>query len=126
SSSAHAQPRAGTPRTAPPRTAAPTIPPPPPIVYPFPPLMTPPAGGLTPRSPDNPAFRPNSPHRRFNGSSGYAPYLFGSGYAEPGAATGATAAPPARATGWLRLAVTPTTAQVLVDGYYVGTVDDVN
>lgn len=33
---------------------------------------------------------------------------------------------PARAFGSLRLAVTPLSAQVFVDGYYVGTVDDVN
>jgi hypothetical protein len=97
-------------------------------VYPFPPLMTPPAGGLTPRGPDNPAFRPDAPRRRSFGSygySGYSPFILG--YGDP--TVPVTQAPtdlPLRATGWLQLEVTPLTAQVFVDTLYVGTVSDVN
>jgi hypothetical protein len=117
---AQAQPRHGSSRPAPPPAAPTTVPPP--IVYPFPPLMTPPAGGLTPPVPQN-APPPRSRQRSPYGSGGfYGPVL---GYAET-APTSEERAPQARASGWLRLAVTPTNAQVFVDAYYVGTVDDVN
>lgn len=84
--------------------------------------MTPPAGGLTPR--ENPPFRtPARPNRGHSGGSYFGPYL---GYPETTPGTPTAAPPVDRATGWLRLAVTPANAQVFVDGYYVGTVDDVN
>jgi hypothetical protein len=87
--------------------------------------MPPPAGGLTPRGPDNPAFRPSARQRRLYGIGGYSPFFLG--YPDSTAAvTQAPASPLAPATGWLRVAVTPTNAQVFVDAYYVGTVDDVN
>jgi hypothetical protein len=86
--------------------------------------MTPPAGGLTPRIQENPPFRtPARPSRGHSGGSVFGPYF---GYPETTPATQAPAPPLPRATGGLRLAVTPTNAQVFVDGYYVGTVDDVN
>jgi hypothetical protein len=118
-----AQPRQGSSRPAPPPpTPPPTQTVPPPIVYPFAPLMTPPAGGLTPR--ENPPFRtPARPNRGRSGGSYFGPYL---GYPETTPTTQGAGQPQERATGWLRLAVTPTNAQVFVDGYYVGTVDDVN
>jgi hypothetical protein len=91
--------------------------------------MPPPTGGLRPRGPDNPAFRPDRQHRqRFGFSGGFAPFFYGDpfyGYPDSGVPQ-TPAEAPARATGWLRLAVTPITAQVFVDGYYVGSVDDVN
>jgi hypothetical protein len=90
--------------------------------------MTPPAGGLTPRTPDNSAYRPDAPRRRSYGSSGYTPFILGPGYVDTVAPStqAQLPAPPLAAAGWLRLEVTPGTAQVFVDGSYVGTVDDVN
>jgi hypothetical protein len=133
---AHAQARqGGGRRTPPPQMPAPPPRPtvaPPPVVYPFAPLMTPPAGGLTqpagsltPQIHDS--YRPGRRNRLFfpNGS-GYAP--FGFGYADPTAPAGDRPqfAPPAPTTGLLRLLVTPSSAQVFVDSYYVGTVDDLD
>jgi hypothetical protein len=140
SSVVQAQPRQGGSRpTPPPPPQAPTQTVPPPIVLPFPPLMTPPAGGLTrplnrgltqpPRFPENLPFQtPGRPIRgrsggAFFGSGGYGPYF---DYADRTTASQAPAMPSAPAIGWLRLALAPTNAQVFVDGYYVGTVDDVN
>jgi hypothetical protein len=140
SSVVQAQPRQGGSRpTPPPPPPAPKQAVPPPIVLPFPPLMTPPAGGLTrpvdrgltppQRFPENLPFRtPARPIRGYSAGSsygygGYGPYF---GYPDTTPATQAPAALPAPAIGWLRLAVAPTNAQVFVDGYYVGTVDDVN
>jgi hypothetical protein len=100
--------------------------------------MTPPAGGLTrplnrgltvpPRSPENLPFRTPSRRRgqsggQFYGYGGYGSYY---GYPDTTADTQAPAPPLAPAFGWLRLAVSPTNAQVFVDGFYVGSVDDVN
>ena len=128
---AHAQPRqGGNNRPPPPPTMAPAQPtpvPPPPITYPFPPLMPPPAGGLTPRVGEGPPFRtPPSGFFR-SGSTAYAPFIFGyQEPADPGYGKRSRSPAPAPATGLLRLSVTPTGAQVFVDSYYVGTVEDVN
>src|SRR5262245_57296759 len=115
-------------------TPPPQSPPPPPaspVEFPLPPLMTPPAGGLTHGFPG--FFAPRSDAPEFSPSRRHAPRALPfavplvSGYfvgAEP-----ADASPRAPivtdASGTLRLAVTPGRAQVSVDGYYVGTVDDV-
>ena len=133
-SGAFAQSRSGgTHRMAPPQMPAPPPRPAvaaPPIVYPFPPLMPPPAGGLTqpagglpPRVHDS--FRPQRRNPLFfpfgAGFGGY-----GYGYAD--STTPNDRAPMAEAqaqTGLLRLAVTPASAQVFVDSYYVGTVADI-
>jgi hypothetical protein len=123
---AHAQSRQGGTRPPPPPTMPPASPSvPPPIAYPFPPLMPPPPGGLIPRFGENPSFR-TPPSRFFRSvSTAYAPFVFGYGdSAEPGSRSRSPLPPPA--TGLLRLAVTPASAQVFVDSYYVGTVDDVN
>jgi len=125
---AHAQTPQGGARPAPP---PPTMPPArptvaPPITYPFGPLLSPPAGGLTPRVGEGTPF--NTQRSRFfpHGSTAFAPFIFGyQDQAEP--ATGrAPRTPVPPSTGLLRLAVTPAGAQVFVDSYYVGTVDDVN
>jgi hypothetical protein len=110
------------PRPHPASTAPRTVPPP--IVYPFAPLMSPPAGGLTPRGRESRTFRPN----RFpQGSYGYAPFVLGSDYADAAPDNvGARTDVAGRSAGWLRLEITPATAQVFIDGLYVGTVDDVN
>src|SRR3954451_17341491 len=138
---APAHPTAPAPPTAP---AHPTAPPPahptrpaprtvaPPILYPFSPLMTPPAGGLTPLVPSNPAYRPNPRYPRGGygnsgyGNSGYGSYYVGSDYADSTTMAPGNVDVMPRASGALRLAVIPTSAQVFVDGFYVGTVDDVN
>ena len=92
--------------------------------------MTPPAGGLTPRFGEGPPFRTRRPSPY--GSGYYAPFGYGypeTGYGYPdttGVDSGRSARAPSPSTGLLRLAVTPSSAQVFVDSYYVGTVDDVN
>jgi hypothetical protein len=105
----------------------------PPIVFPFPPLMAPPAGGLTqgfpftptdPTQPPRDLYRvrrlsPRQPRTTFPSVGGYF------GIAEPPAPAPAVE-PPAAATGFLRLPVTPAAAQVFVDAYYVGTVADID
>jgi hypothetical protein len=124
----------GSRRMPPPQAPAPPTRPnaaPPPVVLPFPPLMPPPAGGLTqpagglpPRVHDsfrlqrrNPLFLPFG--------SGFFPY--GYGYADSTTAIDRTPMAPALPqTGLLRLAVTPASAQVFVDSYYVGTVADID
>lgn len=125
---AEAQPRPGG-NQRPPPPPPPTMPalPPsvaPPITYPFGPLMPPPAGGLTPRFGEGPPFR--TPDNRFfpSGSTVFDPFVFG--YQGPEPFTRRQARPPAPATGLLRLSVTPPAAQVFVDSYYVGTVEDAN
>jgi hypothetical protein len=125
---AHAQTRQGGARPAPPPTmppAQPTVPPP--ITYPFGPLMSPPAGGLTPRVGEGTPF--NTQRSRFfrNGSTLFAPFIFGyQDPTEPVSGRAPRPSVPPLSTGLLRLAVTPAGAQVFVDTYYVGTVDDVN
>jgi hypothetical protein len=123
---AHAQMRQGGHRPAPPPTMTPAQPSvPPPITFPLPPLMPPPAGGLTPRFGEGPPFRTRQQGFFPSGSTAYAPFIFGyPESADPGSAR--SQRPPAPATGLLRLSVTPASAQVFVDSYYVGTVDDIN
>jgi hypothetical protein len=89
--------------------------------------MQPPTGGLTPRFGEGPPFRTRRPSFPSGAGGAYAPFIFGypetpdlesrRSYREPA---------PAPSTGLLRIAVTPSSAQVFVDSYYVGTVDDVN
>lgn len=114
---------------------APTLPPTvaPPITLPLPPLMTPPAGGLTRGFPFVPSDLTRPPRDLFRArrsdrfrSLFFTPFVTGyAGYAGP-VVEESRPAQPAPATGLLRLSVTPTTAQVFVDGFYVGTVDDIN
>ena len=88
--------------------------------------MPPPAGGLTPRFGEGPPFRTRRPSFP-SGSGAYAPFVFGYpdvADVEPRRNYRAPAATPS--TGLLRLAVTPSSAQVFADSYYVGTVEDVN
>lgn len=109
------------PPPTPPRTVAP------PITYPFPPLMLPPAGGLTPRAGEGVPFQTRPPRPGSYGSPFYPPFVMD--YSAPADAVDtrrSRAAAPAPATGLLRLSVTPLLAQVFVDSYYVGTVEDVN
>lgn len=133
---AYAQTRqGGGGRMPPPRMPAPPPRPtvaPPPVAYPFAPLMTPPPGGLTPPAGGltpqlHRSFRPGRRNPLFfpNGS-GYP--AFGYGYADTTTpSTDRTAAAPAEpTTGLLRLLVTPSSAQVFVDSYYVGTIDDLD
>src|SRR3954451_6425444 len=129
STGAQAQSRQGGPRGPAPAHPTPSAPRTvaPPILYPSPPLMTPPPGGLTPPVTSNPAYRPSSRFPRGGyGYSGYQQYLFGSDYADSTTMAPGNVDVMPRAAGALRLAVTPTSAQVFVDGFYVGTVDDVN
>jgi len=134
-SGASAQSRSGgTRHIAPPQMPAPPSRPavvtPPPIVYPFPPLMPPPAGGITlPAGGLPPVVHPSfRPDRRnplfFPFGGGYGSY--GYGYADSTTPNDRAPMPQAPQTGLLRLAVTPASAQVFVDSYYVGTVADVD
>jgi hypothetical protein len=123
---ADAQSRRGGNQPPPPPPTMPALPPSvaPPITYPFAPLLPPPPGGLTPRFGEGPPFRTRD--RRFfqSGSAVFPPYGFG--YQEPEPFSRQQARPPAPATGLLRFSVTPASAQVFVDSYYVGTVADVD
>ena len=85
--------------------------------------MTPPAGGLTPRAGEGVPFHTRRPFVG-SGSTAYAPFIFGYPDSTYGQSRPDVRIPPA--TGLLRLAVTPSSAQVFVDSYYAGTVDDVN
>jgi len=100
----------------------------------LPQLITPPASGLTPAVPFTPIGAPPPVDLyRVDSRATRAlrmPRSLGLGYAIPtfgGYAIGPPSPePPYTPTpGVLRLAVTPTSAQVFVDGTYVGTVDDV-
>jgi hypothetical protein len=122
------------PRTPPPQPSVP-----PPITFPFAPLMPPPAGGLTspvpftPSDPTQPArdlyrvpagepfrSRPRVPV----GSSGGA--YFGPIYTMPEAATMPGRLALVQASGMLRFDVTPESAQVFVDSFYVGRIADID
>jgi hypothetical protein len=137
SGAANAQPRQS--RPAPPPAAQPAQPASlprtvaPPIVWPYPPVALP-TGPLAPRVADDPAFHGmHTPRGRVSGSTGYVPLPLGYGYAGYGYAPGldnasvnAPTPPAVAATGFLRLLVTPATAQVFVDSYFVGAVGDID
>jgi hypothetical protein len=125
---------ASPPRQAPSRPHAP--PPqsvPPPTVFPLPPLTTPPAGGLTHGFPGFFANDTSVP-RRMTPSGRHSPIVtpfiggFVGGYpvGEDPADRARAATPPAEPPGVLRLAVTPDTAQVYVDGFFVASVEDLD
>jgi hypothetical protein len=122
---------------------APTPPPAvaPPVMLPYPPLMTPPAGGLLPNVPFTPPPNATPPRdlfrvqpndrvfsrthaRPFSGFGGGG-YLPGIPQIEP-ATPESGLSPSEYATGMLRLVVTPSDAQVFLDSYYVGTVRDLD
>jgi hypothetical protein len=133
---------AGAQQPAPPKTTTPPPSVPPPITFPFPPLMTPPAGGLnspvpfTPTDPTQPArdlYRlpigqpfnsgPLKPSRGFGGGAYFGPIY-------PAYETDTTAVPrrlsPPQVSGLLRLDVTPESAQVFVDSFFAGLVSDID
>jgi hypothetical protein len=116
-------------RTAPQHPSAPQVPAAPPVLFPLPPLMTPPAGGLTHRFPGffSHGFdaREFSPSRRPRKIPPYGSYYI-PGYIVPSEPDVPPEVPAAEeANGLLRLSVIPDRAQVFVDGYYVGTIADV-
>jgi hypothetical protein len=130
-SGAHAQARqGGSRRMAPPQAPAPPPTAPPPIIYPFAPLMPPPPGGLTPPAGGlppqvHPSFRQQRRNPLFLPfGSGYGPYGYGYGDSTTPIDRMPTAPAPPQ-TGLLRLMVTPASAQVFVDSYYVGTIADI-
>ena len=88
--------------------------------------MQPPTGGLTPRFGEGPPFRTRRPSFP-SGSGAYAPFIFGYPETADVESRRSSRAPaPTPSTGLLRLAVAPSSAQVFVDSYYMGTVEDVN
>jgi hypothetical protein len=117
---------------APPRTVAP------PIVFPMGPLTTPPSGGLTapvtfvpgtgttpPRDiflngRRNPYRNYATPYGGYGGYGGYGSYA-----TEPNATSASQAPPGPAVVGFLRVSGTPSEAQIFVDGYFVGTLADV-
>ena len=119
------------PPPAPPPLPPPTIGPVgPPMLFPFTPLMSPPAGGLTPPAGQtDPRFAPRTQNRAHAprssqfGSPFYGPFVSGYSSVED-AAIAAPSAPAGVPTGLLRLSVTPASAQVFIDSYFVGTVAD--
>jgi len=118
------------PRNAPAPQPPPLTPAGPPVEFPLPPLMTPPAGGLTHGFP---GFFSRGDAQEFSPSRRRAPRTFPfaiplvPGYivSAEGTDTSARAPMVVEASGMLRLSVTPARAQVFVDGYYVGTIEDV-
>jgi len=125
-------PRVNPPPPAAPRHAAPpppTVPAAPPTEFPLPPLMTPPAGGLTHGFPgffsrdDAPEFSPS--RRRAPRTLPLSIPLVPGYIVADGTDTSPRAPAVAAASGTLLLSVTPGRAQVFIDGFYVGTVDDV-
>jgi hypothetical protein len=130
----------GAQQTTAPKTTAPQPSVPPPIVFPFPPLMPPPAGGLTspvPFAPSDPTRPAGDLYRLPSGEpfntrplKPVAPYggaFFGAVYTAPesvGAPGRVTPAPPS--TGMLRFDVTPAAAQVFVDSFYAGRISDID
>lgn len=123
--------------TAPrPTTPQPSVPPP--ITFPFPPLMQPPAGGLTspvPFTPTDPTRPPGDlyrlpPGQPFNTRplKPVAPYggaFFGPIYTTPEAVGTPRRVMPAPAIGMLRFDVTPESAQVFVDSFFAGRIADI-
>ena len=118
---------------APPRTVAP------PIVFPMGPLTQPPSGGLTAPVtfvPSSATVPPRdiflngrrNPYRNYATSplGGYGAYGgYGSYAAEPNAPSPSQMPPGPAAVGFLRLSGTPAEAQVFVDGFFVGTLGDI-
>jgi hypothetical protein len=96
----------------------------PPITYPFPPLMTPPAGGLLPRAGEGVPFRTRPPLGGYTGSYFYPPSYTDA--TTPIDASRSRLAAPVPTTGLLRLVATPLLAEVFIDSLYVGTVADIN
>ena len=121
-----------------PRTTTPQPSVPPPIVFPFPPLMPPPAGGLTspvpftPTDPTQPARdlylvpagEPFRSRPRVPTSFGGGAY-FGPIYTTPDAVATPGRASPVPVSGMLRFDVTPASADVFVDSYYAGRIADI-
>jgi hypothetical protein len=126
-------------RPAPPHPAQPRSVPPP-VLLPMAPLTPPPAGGLTAPVPFKPGtFLPSNDRfhngRRdpYPGHSGFPivpGYGYGYGYGgysygEPNPTPTASDTAPPVAAGGLRLTGTPGDAQVFIDGYFVGTLADI-
>jgi hypothetical protein len=128
----------GAQQTTAPKTTAPQPSVPPPIVFPLPPLMQPPAGGLTspvpftPADPTRPAadvyrlppgesFRSRPPVPRGSGGA-----YFGPIYTTPEAVATPGRTSPAPAFGMLRFNVIPESAQVFVDSFYAGRIEDID
>ena len=126
-----------------PRTNTPQPSVPPPITFPFAPLMPPPAGGLTspvpftPTDPTSPArdlyrlpagepfnTRAHRPLPPFGGAF-FGP-VYGSVYGEPDPTAKPGRVAPAQPTGMLRFDVTPESAQVFVDSFYAGRIADID
>jgi hypothetical protein len=128
----------GAQQTAAPKPSASQPSVPPPIVFPFPPLMPPPAGGLTspvPFTPSDPTRAPRDlyrlpPGEPFN-TRPHVPRGSGGAYFGPIYTTPETAAVPGRPSpapviGMLRFDVSPASAQVFVDSYYAGRISDID
>jgi hypothetical protein len=126
-------------KTTAPKTTAPQPSVPPPIVFPFPPLMPPPAGGVTspvPFSPSDPTRPAGDLYRLPSGEPfntrplrPVAPYggaFFGPIYTAPESVAAAGRVAPAWSTGMLRFDVTPAAAQVFVDSFYAGRISDID
>jgi PEGA domain-containing protein len=96
----------------------------PPTVFPFPPLPPQPTGGFSTGFMFPPQTHPAYSPRRSYPPYGYGGYAGGYSYAPD---TQAPSAAPAAAepVGMLRLSGTPSAAQVYVDGYFVGTIEDI-
>lgn len=130
---AAAQQRAPQPPPPPPQAAAP------PLMLPYPPVRPPVAGGLTsgfPFSPPDSTLPPRDLYRVGPGNRVYSrthprlPYGYGGSYfygpdVEPPQAPAAEGAAPREPTGMLRLLGTPASAQVFVDRFYTGTLEDI-
>ena len=131
---------AGAQQTAAPKATTPQPSVPPPINFPFPPLTQPPTGGLTtpvpftPADPTQPArdlYRlpagqpfnsvPLKPLRGFGGGA-----YFGPIYPAVESATLQGRPSPAPAFGMLRFDVIPESAQVFVDSFYAGRIEDID
>jgi hypothetical protein len=128
----------GAQQTAAPKPAASQPSVPPPIVFPFPPLMPPPAGGLTspvPFTPTDPTRQPRDLYRvppgepfrsRPHVPAGFGGAYFGPIYTTPESVATPRRTSPAPALGMLRFDVTPASAQVFVDSFYAGRIADID
>jgi hypothetical protein len=129
----------GAQQTTAPKTTAPLPSVPPPIVFPFPPLMPPPAGGLTspvPFTPTDPTRPARDLYRLPSGEpfntrplrpvSPYGGAFFGPVYTPPESVGAPGRVAQAPSTGMLRFEVTPAAAQVFVDSFYAGRISDID